>query len=1304
MFGQGSPNFHRYPRGVARCKANDLCRGRCAPRARILVALLALIALLFCCDANVSHAQNTPQLNPVSNKGSGDLKLRFAWGGGVPQKWQGRIEVENGTFVSSRPLAITADAPSTVVRRNKELVIDHRISTSYGGVDVSITATENTLIRFALTSDSGQTYQRSWSVNDAASGITEPLDKHQNRITISRVPGDNVHIGINRPHLVFEPGETWRFETGLRRSSLAEQNVSANFYWTNSAGRGSRKPATASSIQLSTDASGTSEKQTTEITLPQTDGAHNLLIEFEAQPSKAAFGQFRRPKKVTRCVQLVVVSTSTPANDTTPWKAFRTWTSTELHGDFRNSWPKLPGSKEPGRQGRLSLVPVNDSQSEALQLESESSLSIPIHSPSGRKTDGPIRVSIRYRSIPGTKLAVNYLSASQQVLHGMDSGVAVPISPAGVESKDQWLTHRFHIWPEETAGHLYIANDALQAAQIGEIQFEAGPSRLPAAISSAVTPSETTRRQRLAFFESPDFGGNFQAQRVNDPQTGQALDDWNTFYDSIDRLTQYLKASSFDGAFVTVAADGSALFPSSGLASGPRFDSGVFASGGCDPVQKDVVELMLRMFDREGLSLIPVLTLNSSIESLESLREAPVMSFDLVADDGQRVDFNRQLLPIYNPLDPTLKALCTREIDRFAKRYDAHRSVAGVALTCGPDCCTLLPGAENGLDNVTVQRFLESQNIDPASFDPASLQKPHGTHSEAWLSWRSQQMASWYTGIAQQTENNLYLLPVDLYRRQEFISSMSPSLQHAGNFDLVMREMGLDFDSDEHQGVAVLAPQQIAPGFSLSQRRVELNTCQSRVAEQFISRGTSGAIFAHRGNWRTIDAPASGSTSKQAARLQLYTPGGSLNRRRYIEMIRKYDCRLFVEGGSSLARGGDSELESLLRTIRELPAQKFEDVGDPRTGPVCMRQLSIEGQHYFYAVNDSPWPVQVTARLQRNQAPQVLLASANRGGGVAPLTTFDGNEVLLKRLQSGTEMQIILEPWSIYAGVAETNSDFNPYAIKDFQVALPEGSDSLMRKRLHQLKSKLAKAKIAKPLPQLLNGSFEVFADPDKSGWEFDNHDQAKFDLDSQAFREGRVSLSMQTEGKPVSIRSNLVPLPKTGRLTVSAWCRTTAANGQAQPRLSLEGISDGSDFYRYLPIGQTAAEQTPLNETWQKFVVHFDDLPEDLSNLRIGFDLIGAGQLSIDDVQIFDRWFDENDAVAMTQLLASAGTRLQNADTIDSGRRVLESYWVQFLDQHIGREEEPLRKEARNTFEIPLPKLSPGAPNRVPLFQRLQK
>ena len=62
----------------------------------------------------------------------------------------------------------------------------------------------------------------------------------------------------------------------------------------------------------------------------------------------------------------------------------------------------------------------------------------------------------------------------------------------------------------------------------------------------------------------------------------------------------------------------------------------------------------------------------------------------------------------------------------------------------------------------------------------------------------------------------------------------------------------------------------------------------------------------------------------------------------------------------------------------------------------------------------------------------------------------------------------------------------------------------------------------------------------------------------------------------------------------------------------------------------------------------------------------MGPGNVSIDNVEVFDRWFDENDAKATTQLLASSGPLLSNPKTFDSCRRLLESYWPSFLDQFI--------------------------------------
>ena len=201
------------------------------------------------------------------------------------------------------------------------------------------------------------------------------------------------------------------------------------------------------------------------------------------------------------------------------------------------------------------------------------------------------------------------------------------------------------------------------------------------------------------------------------------------------------------------------------------------------------------------------------------------------------------------------------------------------------------------------------------------------------------------------------LLPVDIDQRPEFIRAMKPSLQHGGDYQAAMKEMGLDFGGSQHEGVIVLAPIKIAPGFSLAEKRVDLNTRQSLAARQFIDQHSGGSIFSHRGHWR--------SNTDGMTQLRSTRRAANSNRRRYIESIRKHDCRLFVESGASLPRVSDPETEAMLRVIRELPAKRFNDIGDPKTGPVCMRQLSIDGKHYFYAVNDSPWPVKVSAWLSQ---------------------------------------------------------------------------------------------------------------------------------------------------------------------------------------------------------------------------------------------------------------------------------------------------------------------------------------------------
>jgi hypothetical protein len=157
-------------------------------------------------------------------------------------------------------------------------------------------------------------------------------------------------------------------------------------------------------------------------------------------------------------------------------------------------------------------------------------------------------------------------------------------------------------------------------------------------------------------------------------------------------------------------------------------------------------------------------------------------------------------------------------------------------------------------------------------------------------------------------------------------------------------------------------------------------------------------------------------------------------------------------------------------------------------------------------------------------------------------------------------------------------------------------------------------------------------------------------------------------------VRSNRFSVPNTGRLSVTAYLRIEDPTRQPALRIAIEGETQTSTYYRFGVIDTTGtggvtqdAESNQTNDPWRRFAVHFDDLPtEELRDLRIGFDLMDRGTVWIDDVSVHDRWFDENDAQALTQLLAGVAPLLENPHSFEGCRRVLQSYWPRFLDQHI--------------------------------------
>ena len=132
------------------------------------------------------------------------------------------------------------------------------------------------------------------------------------------------------------------------------------------------------------------------------------------------------------------------------------------------------------------------------------------------------------------------------------------------------------------------------------------------------------------------------------------------------------------------------------------------------------------------------------------------------------------------------------------------------------------------------------------------------------------------------------------------------------------------------------------------------------------------------------------------------------------------------------------------------------------------------------------------------------------------------------------------------------------------------------------------------------------------------------------------------------------------------AWLKVRDEKRQPPLRLAIEGRHNGETYYRYAKVGALAPEIPPIREDWAPYTFQVDDLPHSgLTELRVGFDLMGEGEVWVDDVQLFDIWFSKNERNELTKNIALADLYLGEGQVSDC-QRFLDGYWAKFLVQHV--------------------------------------
>lgn len=843
-------------------------------------------------------------------------------------------------------------------------------------------------------------------------------------------------------------------------------------------------------------------------------------------------------------------------------------------------------------------------------------------------------------------------------------GFAVEPPVPGDAAREQVGRHSFVFWPTSTAPVVLVMNASPQTpAAFGKVRVFAGPARIPKmqAVRPEAGNDARAARPIHGFFASPaeiavGGGGSVGADTARLPA------DWAGTLAGVRRSADWLAAQGAEGAMVTVYRDGAAIWPADCTKGVPRW-----SGGSADPdrrtAAKDVLELLCRVYDREGMRLVPALAFNAPLPAVEATLARGAGQADaaagavLVGGDGKPRRLPGQpAVPHYNILDPRVQQAVEAVVGELAGRLGSTAAVDGVAILLPHDGWLHLPGVAWGLDDVTFARFAAATGVQAGDGADRYAQRAafvSGPGREAWLAWRSHEIASFYSRLAELvavggSRRSLYVAPTTLLAEGEVATRLRPSLagSRAAEADL-WREIGVDpptLTSDER--VVFLSPHVHRAGGGL----VDRGTAERANRSAGLARGVAnarrrGAVAIEVPLRMQVDdvvqhGPFGSAAAEGPVAIHAVRSGAAVTRA-WAESFVAGDAEVIFDMGLTYAQ---PTLAGVLarRAFAALPQGGLTLV-DPLPAPLVIRTGSSQLGTALLVVNASTVPVQAAVELSGKPT---VAADAVDGGRLP--------------LDEQGRLSIPLEPWGIRSVVVDA-----AVTVTGARTEFAEPAREWIAGRLTELKRQQAAVEQPDPLAVLDNPDFDLPGPAAGiTGWEV--VDQQRGTLVGVA--AGRTAEGGAAEFSSVNglatMRSNPFVPPATGRISVAAWLRVAAGGPQPPLRLAVEGVDRQGEYYRFAPMGGLAGGR-PLSEAWTQFVLQIDDLPSDgLESLRVRFDLMGPGRVQIDDVRVYGLAFNEAERAQLADLIGRAEARLGAGDVGGCGL-LLDSYWPQFLLVH---------------------------------------
>jgi Glycosyl hydrolase-like 10 len=1278
--------------------------GACCFRAAREVRLLALHSPLVLRSAVALVALAGAGAAPVE-PAARCVRLRFEWTSNTPQIWAGVLETSQGTIVQPASLGTEPDDPGTLWADGKNLWLERRTPRNGDGFDVTVISSASDRLSFTLQSAQGGHLRPrcEFTLSDVENKSALLFRNSTARLAVRRAPGDALRVAICRPHLVFRSGEEFSAVVAPNPISPVEASADMALLWKVSSSDDAKESAHGL-IAIPRSAATPRMAIPVQFPLPEKEGSYDLRFQL------TGFGS----RKWESSVQVVVVS-DRPASRSDPLTARET-----VVDQFRPAEPNVldhavgeatwshdrvvrepfavsiaPGAARPQLLRCLDSGTLSEGVNGAVKRDLQewvpdfpAELPVPGWAPPARWS--AYRLRLKHPQRPH-RLCIEIAQGSTQFVGisvlepnaghpitapSLDTGVVIDSSPETTSPRGV-VRHEFLFWPRICEPILLLHDMGtgrrfdVSQVEIRELSSldQAMPARAPERFSKDA-PSE--KRLIGPYLEKPLLAENFGGPTTIDRANGRSLDDWRTFHAAAVHMAAYLRFHGYNSLLLGALADGSTIYPSALLEPGARYDDGCLFSTGQDPMRKDFLELLYRVFDREHLVLIPELQFSSPLPALERqlLANAPASEgIELIGRDGRSWRESRGtvrgLAPEYNPLDPRVQDAVVRVVRELVERYREHAAFAGIAMEVSANGYLQLPGLQWGYDDATIARFKHdtAQRIQDGSGRDRYRRRYDvltGELRPAWIRWRCQELAKFQRRLSDVVTNSspracLILSCKNVLGFEAASGEVPLTIQKSGRLGDRLLEAGLDFSLVQNvPRLVVLRPLawRISPARAdnLLDDAVNYN---DGFASAF-SAGECGVLSEHVPRECRVDdsdeLSLARATSAPLAVIAL--PAGIENRRRFAHAMASSDAQMIFDGGLTVPLGHENETRTCREIVEALPRIPFyaAELGDQG---IVVRVAHRDKKTYLYAVNRFAEPAGVTIKLS--------CPPETRCDPLGPSRP----PVMSSGVDGTSRLEVLLDGFALAAWELELDD----VRVRGVEAQPTEAALASMGARIQAFQVRLAELR-------KMNGPTRSGTARDAATDKGDSaappaHDVAVSEADywtadGAQSRDGRLTLAVGQDS-----RRFVTALPQCGtggRLVVRLRVRGNAEMTSA--RLSFETTIDGVTIARSADVVAGVA--------WRRFEFRIEDLPAGHSSgSRLRIESLGSGRIWADDISVVPDGLSSDDLRQLAKISVEIALAWEEKRFAEC-QRLLDGYWGRYLlECDPGLSSSPIRNAA---------------------------